>query len=449
MSIIHPETKELKDKVFSVIDNLIHGMFRVEFSFLGFPDVNIDTIDQFDIVQDFQGAYSDVIHCSLTLFPEQMIQVVQAYQDLRCSFTFTRVENNTGIINPDYGEPLQFEYRVLIQNPLDLLKKLNSREFLKPEDEADKEQYQSIRVPLSMQLVDQQVYDLRHIEFTDNWNKITVKKALETMATIFKYPDVQIIEPDNTREYEHMPIPPMLNFSNAFSFLQERYGVYNYGIATYIHDKKLLIYPRTENVPKEPIAPGTLHIYKVATDQYLGSDGYASKEGEDICVICNKPVDMQDNSEANAEAVGNAAVATRTDMAVDINREVIEGGIKQNPQEAVTLISPNSNTAVPNIQNAKYVTAQDNVHQLMSNMSAGDCTVAKIQVQYLDPFTIYPNHPCIFHYEENGEYKTVQGVVVGCSYRLKLEGRPSAYVYGFQSALILRLVPDKKEGTVT
>lgn len=445
--IQHPENKALKDKVFEVLRDYTHGMGFMEFKFHGFDDIYIEKIDQFKIIQDFQSGYADVIYCAFRLIPEQMIKVVKAYQDLRCSLTFTKAENNTGVILNQY-EPIQLEYRVLIENPLDLLKQLNSKEFLKPKEMPDNEQYQPIKVPLAMQLVTTEIYELRHRQLNDNLKEVTAEEVLQYIAAVYEV-EMELVPPDNDKVHTHVAFPPMLEFSNAFSWVQERCGVYNYDIGAYFTEKKLLVFPKNENIPREPVVPGTLHIYKVGTDQYPGSDGYTSKIGDDIHAMCTKPIDIKDLSEANAENVGNAQVINRAATALDTKREIIEDGVEQLPEKTITVISPNSNTAVPGIQNAKYITSQDNVHQLMSSMSAQDCAVAEVDLLYLDPFSIYPNHPCTIHYEENAEYKTVNGVVVGCSYDLNVEGRPSKHLYGFHCRLILRLVPDKKEESVT
>ena len=451
MSILAPEKSILLQTAYGkLIDKYQHGLFRIELKFINasFPlgEILIEGIDELSILRNFHADYTEKLNLGIKLIPMDALKIIRAYQDLRCAITMTIVENNTGVILNEY-DPIQWEYRALIENPGDKLKQLNSREFIKPEDEPDSDYYQSVRFPLTMQLIVDKMYQIRHKRVADGLGKETdPKKLIYYFSKIFGMDNVKVIEPDNTEKKDFVPIPPMLGFENAFGFIQENFGVYKHGLGQFVTDGTLYIFPKDDLTGTRAIKPGVVHFYKIPVDHLAGHDGFTKYEGDDIHMVCNQPLQVQDLSESHMENQGNSMMAEQADTAIDIHRTVEEDKVKRNEQRTLSVNSPNSNTAVKDMQNARYAKPQDNIYELMSQISSKDCVVVNIPILYAEPFKVFPNMPCVLHYEERDEYKTVNGIIVADAYALRYEGRPSDMTYGFQSTFTVKLIPDKKDG---
>ena len=407
--------------------------------------VYINRIDEFKIERNFAANYTDNITLSLKLVPEEFLKVVRAYDGLRCAISFQDADfpyGGTILESP----PRQYEYRVLIENPADLLKKFSSREFLKPEEDPDSDTYNSMAIPLSMQLISDVVYEKRHISINSNLLEVTPEEMIYFVANTFNCTSVKVIPPDNQNKYEQIPIPPMLELSNALNFIQERYGAYNKGMGFYFSGETLFVFPAFENEPEQSntLAPGVFNFYKIATNAYEGADCYVAEEGSDYHCMVNRPVTITDISESSMENIGNAQMVTRSTTAYDVYRKVDEDKIMMNEDRTITVVGSEINAADTSMQNAKYTEPQDNVHQEMSRMAAGNCAIANVQLLGLDPYLITPNHPCVYHFEDQQTYKTLKGVIVGVISSFEYVGRPVDHVYNFNTALVLRLVPDKK-----
>lgn len=455
----HCLNRVVEDQVVDKIkENQQPGWFNLTVQFINpdykeIADVHINRIDQLTISRDFSAHYTDALMLSLTLFPADLLKIVQAYDKLECTLTFDFVSCPYGFIIRDIN-PISFSFKVIIENPSDIIKRYSSVEFIKPENQPDNDYYNSIRVPLMVQLIAKSTYEKRHIGVSvANLPGQTPESLAYYLANAFKCSNVRMVQPDNQHVFENATIP-MVHLSDGFDFLQERFGLYSKGIAWYFcqnenEEELLYIYPPFENAPalEDSLAEGVFHFYKFPEKSYDGSDTYTGKVENDFHCLVNRAITMQDLSETSAEDGGNAVIVTRADTSQDLGRTVREDGSFFEDNRTLMLMTPNANAVDTQMQHAVYKGAQDNVYSLMSRMIEGQCVIAELKVGGFFPFYVTPNHPCFLHYEEDdGTWSMVSGVIVGVKSELVYQGRPYHHTYMFDTQFILRLVPDKKTG---
>jgi hypothetical protein len=391
----------------------------------------------FDIKQQFHMSYMDSITLNVTEHIDKILLLLKYYQNLRCAIIMHRIDPYSTV--RVQVPPLKFNFRAIISNAQDLLKKFSKSEILPNEKQGTIESQLSRTFNLEFQLFEENAYELRHKQFNGLLKNTTILNTIHYIANILGIKTVIAQPPDNTRVYSTLSLPPMLDITTAFDFLQDRYGIYSKGLVYYYINKILYIYPGYEINPK---SDKVINIYNVAENTYLGTKGYHYlDEYGNVHILSNSKVESKNLSASGIENNGNYKVALRTDMTLDHVREVTGDKATFTKQNTLScgLVSPRS--MVADAKNAKYETSSNNAFQMASDMIKTDCIILATMWSFAEPHLIHPGQKIIYHYDDNEVYKVKTGVIEEITYRTTPINKEKDYIYICHATIALRLDP--------
>lgn len=392
------------------------------------------------IKQQFSFAYTDEITFDVTFPMEDFLVVLQNAQDLRLMVSFHQViHTSTKVI--DNITPIQLNYRVIISNADELLKQLTRQELIVTTETGKLESVHGRLHRMTLQLIESDIYEIRHKQFNGLLKNVTMKDAIYYCANLLGITNISMVEPDNTRVYSSLSLPPMLDISTAFDFLQDRYGIYSKGLVYYYTNKMLYIYPGFETSPKTETV---VNIYNVPESSYMSAPGYHYfDEGGNIHILCNQKVDAKNLAAQSVENKGNYKIALRTDMALDHVRTVQGDKGTFQKDNALSCGMTANRGMVSDVKNAKYETSSNNAFKMASDLVKMDCIILVSGWSKALPYLIKPGTKVIYHYEDLSVYTTRTGIIEELDYSISQQDRSNTYTYLCNAAFALRLDPTK------
>lgn len=387
--------------------------------------ITINKIYNLNIVQDFVDSYMDFIEIDFELTPTQYIEAIDNYQDLRCNLTISSTDKET----LDKDTILDsYEYKIIFNEKMDIFKDYNSSDLIPTDTVAQQESHLSQRIPVTAQLVDPETYELRKRQFNFILRSCTVEDVLHFIANLLGISKVHIVTPDNTTLYNNFIIPPMLNFSNIFTYIHEKYGIYDEGLTYYYSDSVLYVYPiyKTE----ELVSDITAHVYQVGKNNLVGQDGYHYYLEDDIHLISNTGSINQAMIEQGMENTGTAFMIQDGSNIIDKWRCVEEDGftIPITGVEVVGLDTDEGMSTDTHHPQFKFSSANKHIH--LSELSKITKTPINIGWQQAIPFTFKPGWKVKYHYDgADGEYNVDEATCVSVNYHIKPNERLTEQVY--------------------
>lgn len=392
------------------------------------------------IKQQFSFTYTDEITLDMSIPMEDFLVMLQNAQDLRLAISFNQVvHTSTKVI--DSINPVQLHYRVIIANADELLKQFTRQELTVTTETGKLESVHGRLHRVTLQLMESDIYDIRHKQFNGLLKNVTLKDTIYYCANLLGIKNISLVEPDNTRVYSSLSLPPMLDIATAFDFLQDRYGIYSKGLVYYYTGKKLYIYPGYETAPKTETV---VNIYNVPENSYMSAPGYHYfDEGGNIHILCNSKVQAKNMAAQSVENHGNYKIALRTDMALDHVRSVQgEKGTFQK-DNALSCGMTSNRGMVADVKNAKYETSSNNAFKMASDLVKMDCILLVSGWTKALPYLIKPGTKVIYHYEDLNVYTTKTGIIEELDYAISQQDRTAEYTYICNAAFALRLDPSK------
>ena len=440
-------SKQLEQSVNEILTNYIPGLLLIDCEIINSDNSDFKIVPKqikhFSLTQEFSNSYMDMIQLGIEITPKEYLSLIQNSQNLRCALNFWKVKNHTFKIEESYP-PTQIFMKAIISDMQDLLKKYNINELISKDEATTNNAYESMKIPVTLQLMNDIAYDLRHKQFHTMLKNVKLIDAIYYIANIFKIKTVKLIPPDNENVYKVLPIPPMQTFGSALDFLHQRYGIYSKGMEYYYtHDDILYIYPGYDTRPKLTNSEVVLNIFNVPSGHYAGNDGYHYwRDKFNIDIISNGDKELKSMVDQGIETTGNFVVSLRSDTIMDVNRQVTEKSINLTGQMTTSCGINTRQGMTSNIQHAKYTTSTNNVYIQASQMCKYLCSMSVLPWSFSEPFSITPGQRVILHYDDNGKYNTHLGIVESAYTELLTEGRPHQHIYSLNSKLVLRLEPE-------
>lgn len=443
---------QLETAINEVLTHYVPGLLTIDCEIVNTdnPEFKIvpKQVKHFSVIQEFADSYMDSIRLGVEVSPKEYLSLIQNSQNLRCALNFWKVKNHTFKADETYPPTMIF-MKAIIVDMQDLLKKYNINELVPPADEKTNDAYEAMKIPVTLQLMTDNAYDLRHKQFHTMLKNVKLIDVIYYITNLFKIKTVKMIPPDNNRVYKVLPIPPMHTFGTVLDFLQERYGIYSKGMEYYYtKDDILYIYPGYDTRPKLTNSDKVLNIYNVPSGHYVGNDGYHYyKDENNVHIVSNGDKELKCMVDQGIEQVGNFAMSLRSDTILDVNRQVNNDAIKLTGQMTTSVGINTKQGMSSNVQNAKYTTSTNNLFLQASKLSEYFCSMAVVPWNLSEPFVITPGQKVILHYDDNDKYNTHLGIVEAVHTQLKTEGRPRDYIYSLSSVLVLRLEPEPEPET--
>lgn len=405
------------------------------------PEVKLKVryFNEWNIVQKFDADYTDTSTMNVSLHTDELIPLLQNTQNLRCAVLIYETDT-TKFTRITTKAPTKFNFRVIIANSQDLLKAFGKYEIFPGENGRIVESQHSRTFDVEFQFIDDEVYHIRHKQFNGMVKNVTMEDTIYYVANLLGIKKISLVPPDNTRKYSTVSLPPMLDISTVFDFLQTRYGIYSKGLYYYITNGTLVIYPGYETNPK---TDQIVNIYNVPEDTYLGSDGYHYiDEYKNLHIVSNTKSATHNLSEGGVENKGNVKIALRTDMSLDHIRSVQGDKGTFNSQKALSCGLTSQRSMVADAKNTKYETSSNNAFQMTSELTQLDCVLLGTGWNQAVIGKIAPGQKIVYHYDDQSVYKTKTGIVERLEYVIASNTQLQDYIYTCTAALIIRLTPE-------
>ncbi len=449
-------SEQLKKMVSDILTDYISGVFDVTM-IINNPDTGYRyepfAVVDMSIKQDFVSAYTDEINATIQIRPRELLELLQNLQNLEATVILRRVDTYMQKILQE-EEPIIFNCRVVTDTSEDPEKKYQLSTLIGNEEETENEkiehqnQLQFMQFPL--QLIEVDVYDLRHKRIHGKFDDVTIEDIMHYIAQQFEIPFVKMVPPDNTMTYSNFIIEPVRGIDDIFRDLQERSGngIYAKGAGYYYTKQTLYAYPLYDTEPVLPLESGVAHIVSAPSDLFKGEEGYQNRLGEDIYLLSVTQVNSKDLSTIGSENIGTAQVAMNADTVVDQYSTVSKDGTMTKSDSTLSIVSlaDTQSQATDRMQNIAYRGPTSNPYQMTAELSATNATFVTIVCFRIDPRILSPGHVCRFHYDgKNNEYKIQNGIVQAVHYKsVPYDSRERKPWLGFNAAIGLRLVPDKR-----
>jgi len=292
-------------------------------------------------------------------------------------------------------------------------------------------------------LFDEKAYNLRQPELNFILKQATVSDAIATGLGAFKFENVNITPYDNTTNLEQLTIPPTQSIETLFPYIQERYGIYDKGLAYYYTNG---VFHMWKPFDPEPDYPNTVHIYKIPEGMWDGASGYHSTQNGDIRIICTSASELKDLSEEGTENDGNAVSMIQADTVIDLSREVKkDGSVTLNKQNTINVKTSNDTTATKDLTVTKYSNGPtNNIYLESSRIAANQLTTLSCEWIHSEPFLIQPGHKLVYHFDDKMAYTTMPGQIHHVTHKLSPISTPDTLLFKWVTSIGAVLKPKSK-----
>lgn len=389
-------------------------------------------IDRYTINQDPGGAwveggtYADAMTISFALASKDYAAIYERAQGLMVVLTHRFADAYGARV---YDPPPQVvKYRAMIVDPRDLKRQLR-----------DVEQRTELDTQITLNLIEEQAYALRHKQFHGIFQNTTMEGLIRYIAQTFGIQTLHLAPPDNTHSYTHLVIPPAKGFDEVFDYLQATYGVYLKGLDFYFTAGALYVFPPYENAPK---FPESAILYVGEQGDYAGAPAYhRTRDGVTEIVLAGVAT-SRDLSVMGAESHGTATMFMRSSQLVDGFVATSPAGVALTSDTAAALRLPGSRPMDPAAQHSKYTAATDNPF-------AQAAQLAKYQTVLLDagwaqavPGVLKPGHAVKLAYDDGGALQTIDGILEAAAYTMQRDQKTDInHLYSGMAKLRVRLTP--------
>ena len=387
-----------------------------------------------------------LIRC--TYFPQDYIKILEHTQDLRMTIKQERWERNYYSVDP-FTDPIINEYRVIINNPQDLLKQVPPAVLKKTEDmNYDRDQLND-PLPLDMQLVPD--IDYEGLKMGGNF----ILADTDVISAILYYckavgiKKTHIVEPKNLNKVESITIPAITPLAQLIPTLQKYPGIYDKGATQYYTNGTLYVYPPFDT---DPDVSEIVNIFRLPENSVDGGDQYHNQIDDELYIVSFSKVTGENTAESSTENIGNAVTIKQADTSIGAGANISDDGtITLNPQNTIMAKVNNSSTNVPNQVNAYHGGTTSNIFDQVSVIAAGQKEMIGLGWVFAVPYLITPGMKVILHYDDTSAqneedfYSTTPGIVDYVKYDLVQHGKPSYIVYRWNATIAIS-VPPKERG---
>jgi hypothetical protein len=386
-------------------------------------------ISQLEIEKDFIGKFADVIKLTMMISPKDYALLQDQGQNLLCVLTITYLDK-TGQVTYT-PPPIQTQYNVIINDPRDIRKAV-----------PDIQVYTHPSETITVQLVEPLIYNLRHTKINTVYQNITVKNAIYAITQAFGISKIQLVDPENTHQYDHIDLSSYLGIDSIYTYLQSKCGVYPKGSTHYITGGCLYLYPPFETAPSYD---KTAIFYQVDTGRFSGNHVFHKLENKNLSIVINSQPQSFDLSVAGSENVGTGFVFTRASRLTDgVTTIDSNNGAQFTDNPALSVNLATNRTAVKDSNNLFHIKSTDNPYPAMSNIVAHQASIMNVQWMNCDPFQLDPGHAVTYYYDYNGAAVKRTGILESARFVLSNMAKPSTKdQFGAVGDLVLRLSPNQ------
>ena len=406
-----------------------------------------DKLSGMNLEKQFVGTYFDYVSIGFEAHPLDIIDLLNKSQDLYC--TIIAVPHSWRNFLPYEEDQFVEKFRVIVEKPEDLMKQMNLDKFTTISDEEALElRHREVLMPLTLQLMDDFVYESRHRRINAMFgNGSTVSQAIQFALNGLEIAQSDIADIDNTAPLNNMTIPPVHGMDSVFTYLQQAYGIFSKGLGAYYTDDTMYIWPPFETNPQSET---TFHILLAPPDNFEAQECYHYKNDDgDISVVSNTGADTKNTMEHGAENIGTDQIMTNADKLIDHSGQMTGTGdykLSENRVSGAALAK--DNIKVTDSQNVQARGTSANIYTASSTLAAnsGVQFACGWKVATLEHFR--PGQKVMIHYDDDkGRYTTQTGTLTGIIYKMQrtsTRAHPEPF-WIFNASVSAFLEPEKKE----
>lgn len=401
--------------------------------------INVRYINHLDIVQDFISNYTDNIELDIELTPAEYFDAIDNYQDLKCTLHFYNINKVTSI---RIGRVLSFDSRFIFKNKQDLMKQYSRASLIRKEGEPLLEKHISTRIPITAQLMDPVIYNVRRTQMNFIARDVTMSDTLHLLTELVGLKKIYLVPPDNKTKYTNMILPPMLSVAEAFGYLQKDLGkgVYYKGFNYYFTNGIMYIYPLYEI---NPPSPNTVHIYRIGKDLWMGADSYHIYKGKDLHFVSNMEAIDKDSIELNLENYGSAFLIQNGKQVPDNWTYVDTKSKLQIAKNGIKTVQLNTKAgSVTDSYIPKFKFSSDNDYVHTSELASNNVVLMQAGWANAVPFALNPGWKIVWHYDDKDTYMTKTGTCLSVVYTIRQANRMTERNYICSANIRLQLAPE-------
>jgi hypothetical protein len=361
------------------------------------------------IDQNFYANYKDTVTIDLEVLLETYKLFVQNRQDLRFIITINGSDSG-GIIRNKHIATLKY-YAIIKEQEDPFIK---SPEGTLDNKDADNGGV-SKTLKISIELIPEYIYKIRKFKFNFILNKATMEDTIMFVASLLGFKEVYIVPPDNTTVYDNVVIPPLLDISNIFLYLQEAagYGVYNKGINYYISNGILYVFPMYTYDVNGP----QFNIYSVGEGAYGGATNYHMETTYGVEVVNNTGLNVVHKTQSNVENVGNSYIVNTPHKYIDECGKLYIDNVFIANEKFITNITLYDNISGISKESftQRYVTT-DNLFDVTSALYTNLIFNAAFRWPFALPFVVKPNSGVNLLFDSDKQSKKYSGWCSSISY---------------------------------
>jgi len=409
-------------------------------------------LERVTIAQDPIHSYADRISVKFECSPAEYMQLFQRQQELRAVLIIKYVDAQTEqyVFDP---EPDLRKYIAFIKNPQDLYKTYATGQFQPTERSVPTEQHQAQRVPVELDLIEEPVYNLRHVKFTGLFGDASINSLLLYISKMVQelprsvsngITAVHLVPADNTHTYNNLQLSSQ-DFASVFLYLQETYGVYMKGIEYYISNGVLYIYPPYEN---KPIIKDTIKIYNVAANRYVGLKSYHKRlDANTIEIVAAGKTETRDIAGEGAENIGTGITFTRASQLIDNYVTMTADGPVMGRNNTVSLVNKVNRAMRRGANNSIHAQTTDNICLAASKLAMWNATVVSFAWPQAIPMSLIPGSHVLYNYDDNNVFRTKHGILESTIYTILPKTRTGlGTIYNCSAVVQCRIEPDENMG---
>lgn len=406
-----------------------------------------DKLTGLNLVKQFVGTYFDDVSIGFEAHPLDIIDLLNRSQDLYC--TIIAVPHSWRNFLPYEEQQFVEKYRVIVEQPEDLMKQMNLDKFTTISDEEALElRHREVLMDISLQLINEFVYDSRHRRINAIFgNGSTVSQAVQFALNGLEIECADIAEINNTVPMNNMSIPPVHGMDSVFTYLQQAHGVFSKGLCAYYTNDTMYIWPPFET---NPTSNETLHIFLAPKGNFEAHECYHYKnEDGDISVVSNTGTNTKNKMEHGAENIGTDQMLTNADKLIDHSGQMTGSGEYKLTQDRVSAAAlSKDNTKVTDAQNVISRGTTANPYVASSELAANNGVEFSCGWKAATLEHFRPGQKVVVHYDDDkGRYTTQTGSMTGIGYKMQrasTRAHPEPF-WLFNAGVGAFLEPEKKE----
>jgi len=425
----------------------------------------VPKITHLSIHQEFELNVCDYINISVMVPINEMRILEMFFKSLKCKLSFFRADPKESIVSK--VPAFEIEWFAVFLNHGSIYRNTAPKQL----NELDGKQYDKQQmVEVSFSLVNPGAVDMRGKKTAGVFRNAKVEEMLYWVSYHFGAKKVDMRPVQNTNIYENFILEPMHYMNDIFSYIQERYGVYQFGISVYYfgldaQDGVLFIYPPYLYDPPVTDVEDSIEIIYLGQRQLqfgVNSSKSYTKEGKRVTynditvditgglkILCSQVGDQFSPSDFGADTVGSMSITFNADSIVDKWRSIDQDAqyrcIPKHKLNVMDGIAKDQDLVgfASSHYNPRYDVSYNNGRVISSQLAKTNCNLITLKWTGATPWKLRPGKRILFTYGEHtdSDVNQIPGIISEMAYNFTIVhgDKPGVDYFQCDAEIMLKL----------